>query len=48
VLATWRTFKRWRRRAWLDARAIAAGAASLADVEARVAARAGWLRRLPL
>jgi hypothetical protein len=48
VLVTWQTFRRWRHRAWLDALAIAARKSTLARVEARVAARATWLARLPI
>lgn len=47
-LVTWRMFARWRLGAWHDAIAVAAGAATLADVEARIAKRATTLRHFPL
>lgn len=47
-LVTWRTFSRWRLGAWRDALAVAAGSATLRDVELRVARRGSTLRRLPI
>lgn len=47
-LLTWRTFARWRLGAWRSALAIAAGRATFADVETRIAQRGVALRRFPL
>jgi hypothetical protein len=47
-LLTWRMFASWRHGAWHSARTVAAGRATLADVETRIARRAAALRRFPL